>query len=135
MHIGNRADIRQEIFESFEPDSSDEEEEDEDEEGDQIADLSKRTGRVELDGEEEERGTGVLTSQLRHFVIQASVTGDVFTSQTDDIGIPTPPNTLRYRSELLRSFHRSGRLQSQCSLGIETWPRKLTNSSISEPTS
>jgi hypothetical protein len=66
------ADGRQEIFESFEPESSDEEEEDDEDEDGQLDELSKRTGRVELDDEEADRGTGVLTSQLRHFVIQAS---------------------------------------------------------------
>jgi hypothetical protein len=66
------ADGRQEIFESFEPESSDEEEEDEEDEDGQLDELSKKTERVELDDEAEDRGTGVLTSQLRHFVIQAS---------------------------------------------------------------
>jgi len=61
--------IRQAIFEEFEEEESDEEEEDdedEDEEG-----LIAKTRAIELDDkDDEEGGTGVLTSQLRHFVIQ-----------------------------------------------------------------
>jgi hypothetical protein len=62
-----RANGRQEIFESFEELSDDEDEEEEDE--DDVDGLTRRAGDVELD-DEEESGTGVLTSQLRHFVIQ-----------------------------------------------------------------
>lgn len=62
--------IRQAIFEEFEEESSDEEEDNEDDEEDEEG-LIAKTKAVELD-DEEESGTGVLTSQLRHFVIQAS---------------------------------------------------------------
>jgi len=64
--------VRQAIFEEFEEESSDEEEdnEEDDEDGDEDG-LIAKTKAVELD-DEEESGTGVLTSQLRHFVIQAS---------------------------------------------------------------
>lgn len=61
---------RQAIFEEFEEESSDEEESDEDEDEDRHDhQLMTKTKGIELDDEEEE-GTGVLTSQLRHFVIQ-----------------------------------------------------------------
>ena len=61
---------RQAIFEEFEEESSDEEESDEDEDEDQHDhELITKTRGMELD-DEEEAGTGVLTSQLRHFVIQ-----------------------------------------------------------------
>ena len=67
--------ISQAIFESFEPESSDEENSDAD--GD-IDELTSDTTRLEVHDadhdvdEQDESGTGVLTSQLRHFVIQAS---------------------------------------------------------------
>ena len=58
------------IFEEFEEESSDEEEGEGDEDEDEDEDgLIAKTRGIELDDEEEE-GTGVLTSQLRHFVIQ-----------------------------------------------------------------
>lgn len=63
--------IRQAIFEEFEEESSDEEEEDNEDDEEDEEGLIAKTKAVELD-DEEESGTGVLTSQLRHFVIQAS---------------------------------------------------------------
>jgi hypothetical protein len=62
---------RQAIFEEFEEESSDEEDEDEDQDEDG---LIEKTRGIDLDDDEEneESGTGVLTSQLRHFVIQVS---------------------------------------------------------------
>jgi len=62
--------VRQAIFEEFEEESSEEEDEEDDADGDEDG-LIAKTKAVELD-DEEESGTGVLTSQLRHFVIQAS---------------------------------------------------------------
>ncbi|CAK9779465.1 hypothetical protein CC85DRAFT_309441 [Cutaneotrichosporon oleaginosum] len=52
------------IFEEFEPPSSDEEDEEE---------LARHTGEIDLDAEEEEGGTAILTSHMRHFVIQEYV--------------------------------------------------------------
>jgi hypothetical protein len=70
-------DIRRSIFEEFEPPSDDEDEEDdEDEDEDEDAALARRTAELDV-GSDEEGGTGVLTSQLRHFVIQVGVTLDV----------------------------------------------------------
>jgi tubulin--tyrosine ligase len=85
---------RRAIFAAFEPLSSDEEDEDgadEDNEGDEGADsdgargddedveaferrMVEKTARLGLtdDSDEEETRTGVMTSQLRHFVIQVS---------------------------------------------------------------
>ncbi|KAI9638762.1 tubulin-tyrosine ligase family-domain-containing protein [Dioszegia hungarica] len=69
------------IFESFEPPSSDEEDEDDDDEeaGAEKGDeedveaferrLVEKTAKMGVE-DEEEGGTGVMTSQLRHFVIQ-----------------------------------------------------------------
>ena len=51
------ADGRREIFESFEPESDDEDSYDDDA-GERLGD------------DEDDEGTGVMTSQLRHFVIQ-----------------------------------------------------------------
>lgn len=63
----------QAIFESFEPESSDEE--DSEVEGvDGLTDAVNRLGKGN-DDEDDDSGTGVLTSQLRHFVIQASGSG------------------------------------------------------------
>lgn len=63
--------ISQAIFESFEPESS--EEESSEAEGD-TEELTSTASRLAINDEEEgdESGTGVLTSQLRHFVIQVS---------------------------------------------------------------
>lgn len=80
------------IFESFEPESDDEEEEDEEEDdapeklsagqdAEQIERMKKlalqdfpedeeSVGSEQVESDEEEDGTGVQTSQLRHFVIQ-----------------------------------------------------------------
>jgi tubulin--tyrosine ligase len=79
------------IFESFEPESDDEEEEDEDEDApeklsagqdaEQIERMKKLAlqdfpededtqGSEQAESDDEEDGTGVQTSQLRHFVIQ-----------------------------------------------------------------
>lgn len=58
---------RRAIYEEFEPESEDEEEE-EDDEGDEDGQLSRRLDG--LDVEDKDEGTAVLTSQLRHFVIQ-----------------------------------------------------------------
>ena len=63
---------RQAIFEEFEEESSDEEEDDEDDEDEDEDGLIAKIRGIDLDkdGDEDESGTGVLTSQLRHFVIQ-----------------------------------------------------------------
>ena len=55
--MGWKADSRREIFESFEPESDDEDSYEDD--------AGERPG-----DDEDEEGTGVMTSQLRHFVIQ-----------------------------------------------------------------
>ncbi len=57
------ADPSRAIFEEVAPPSSDEEDEEE---------LARRTGEIDLDAEDEdeEGGTAVLTSHMRHFVIQ-----------------------------------------------------------------
>ena len=66
LPVWAKADGRRAIFEEFEPPSDDEDEDDEDEDEDGA--LARKT--QELDVDDEEGGTGVLTSQLRHFVIQ-----------------------------------------------------------------
>lgn len=64
------------IFEEFEPPSDDEDEEDSDADSDAGSndgreDLAQRTERMGLgDDSDEEGGTAVMTSHLRHFVIQ-----------------------------------------------------------------
>jgi hypothetical protein len=81
--------VRQAIFESFEPESS--EEEDSEAEG-EIIGLSRATNRLKM-GEDDEAdeppGTGVLTSQLRHFVIQVrDHNREISSTSTDRAGVP-----------------------------------------------
>lgn len=64
--------VSQAIFESFEPESSAEEDSEAEEDVDGLTNAVKRLETGE-DDEEDESGTGVLTSQLRHFVIQVSI--------------------------------------------------------------
>lgn len=63
------ADFSRAIYEDFEPESEDEDEEDDDEDESGVA---RNIGGLDLGDEEDDGGTGVLTSQLRHFVIQVS---------------------------------------------------------------
>ena len=93
MLLYNNADLRQEIFEAFEPDSDDESVGPTNQveafrefkrEADKALDLMRANGlkiedsdsedepEVEEEADEEDEGTGVMTSQLRHFVIQVS---------------------------------------------------------------
>jgi hypothetical protein len=94
---------RQAIFEEFEEESSDEEDEDEDEDG-----LITKTRGIELDDEEEE-GTGVLTSQLRHFVIQVPLPF-LLIDWADGIGISPSPNIIWYSPNVWDSINRIGRI-------------------------
>ena len=102
---------RQAIFEEFEEESSDEEEADEDEDEDRDQDedeLITKTRGIELDDEEEE-GTGVLTSQLRHFVIQVHLPFFLL-FRSDQVGIPPSSDSIRYSPNVWYSINRTGRV-------------------------
>lgn len=59
---------RRAIFDEFEPESDDEE----DDEDEDLADGARRLALEGHSEEDEDETTGVMTSQLRHFVIQVS---------------------------------------------------------------
>ncbi|KAK4686790.1 tubulin---tyrosine ligase, partial [Tremellales sp. Uapishka_1] len=98
----------QTIFAAFEPPSSDEEDEDEDDDENEdeedgslrhsndIDTLSSKTAGMSLPvndvGEEEDGGTGVMTSQLRHFVIQEYMPRPILFDITESPS-PTPSST------------------------------------------